>query len=113
MDFDTWSRQFTKSEDDHFLPNVRIKETQIKAMETHRAGKPPQLQPCIENVGPIPAMRVLTRPFQSVFSNMRARSARRQAYPHSLSYHAKTFTCVPFTTIVDGASMMAERGSLV
>jgi len=33
------------------------------------------------------------------------------AVPHSLSYQARIFTCVPSVTIVEGASMIPERGS--
>ena len=34
------------------------------------------------------------------------------AYPHSLSYHANTLTCVLFTTIVDKLSTIQLLGSL-
>ena|SRR3989338_136328 len=35
-------------------------------------------------------------------------SIRRQAYPHSLSYHDRIFTKSPSTTFVNGRSMMPE-----
>ena len=39
------------------------------------------------------------------------RSRTRQEYPHSLSYQAITFTQLPATTRVRGASTMEERSS--
>src|SRR3954470_22567487 len=45
---------------------------------------------------PFPAMNVI-------------RSRTRQEYPHSLSYHAITFTQLPATTSVIGESTMDEK----
>jgi len=40
-----------------------------------------------------------------------ARSTRRLEKPHSLSYHARIFTCLPPMTRVESPSTMDERGS--
>ena len=53
-----------------------------------------------------------TRPYPIPFSHINAaKSATRQAYPHSLSYQEMIFTMSPPTTWVERPSTIDERGS--